>query len=312
MRLICPNCSAEYEVDSAAIPDTGRDVQCSNCGHAWFQMPAAEAEEVAVAEPAAELAEAGTEAAAAPYDDRVAPTEEPPAPDLPPAAAAPEEMVPGSAAAGVVSEDATAADESPLADSGMDRVANSLDETVLAVLREEAERETNARKAETSQPIEVQPELGLAAAAAAPAIAVAAAPRGGLPDFSDLNDEAAAAAAKADPGRPAARRDLFPDIEEINSTLSPGAETEIDPTAFPPPPRQRSGFRNGFVLMLLVAGILTAAYAFAPRIIAQVPGAKAPLDAYVAAVDNGRLWLDGMMRNAITALRGLAEGGGEG
>ena len=39
MRLICPNCDAEYEVDDAAIPDTGRDVQCSNCGHAWFQLP---------------------------------------------------------------------------------------------------------------------------------------------------------------------------------------------------------------------------------------------------------------------------------
>jgi predicted Zn finger-like uncharacterized protein len=39
MRLICPNCSAEYEVDDAAIPDTGRDVQCSNCGHGWFQLP---------------------------------------------------------------------------------------------------------------------------------------------------------------------------------------------------------------------------------------------------------------------------------
>ncbi|MEN9850001.1 MAG: zinc-ribbon domain, partial [Pseudomonadota bacterium] len=27
MRLICPNCDAEYEVDASAIPDTGRDVQ---------------------------------------------------------------------------------------------------------------------------------------------------------------------------------------------------------------------------------------------------------------------------------------------
>ena len=40
MRLIYPNCDAEYQVDDAAIPDGGRDVQCSNCGHAWFQLPA--------------------------------------------------------------------------------------------------------------------------------------------------------------------------------------------------------------------------------------------------------------------------------
>ena len=37
MRLQCPNCDAEYEVDASAIPYDGRDVQCSNCGHGWFQ-----------------------------------------------------------------------------------------------------------------------------------------------------------------------------------------------------------------------------------------------------------------------------------
>ncbi len=37
MRLQCPNCDAEYEVDASVIPHEGRDVQCSNCGHGWFQ-----------------------------------------------------------------------------------------------------------------------------------------------------------------------------------------------------------------------------------------------------------------------------------
>jgi predicted Zn finger-like uncharacterized protein len=39
MRIICPNCGAQYEVDPRVIPDVGRDVQCSNCGHTWFQRP---------------------------------------------------------------------------------------------------------------------------------------------------------------------------------------------------------------------------------------------------------------------------------
>ncbi|MEO9824719.1 MAG: zinc-ribbon domain-containing protein [Paracoccaceae bacterium] len=39
MRLICPNCSAQYEIDVTLIPDEGRDVQCSNCGHTWFELP---------------------------------------------------------------------------------------------------------------------------------------------------------------------------------------------------------------------------------------------------------------------------------
>lgn len=37
MRLICPNCVAQYEVDEDVIPAEGRDVQCANCGHNWFQ-----------------------------------------------------------------------------------------------------------------------------------------------------------------------------------------------------------------------------------------------------------------------------------
>lgn len=37
MRLICPNCGAQYEVPESVIPENGRDVQCSSCGNTWFQ-----------------------------------------------------------------------------------------------------------------------------------------------------------------------------------------------------------------------------------------------------------------------------------
>jgi len=40
MRLICPSCRAEYEIPSDAIPETGRDLQCSGCGTTWFSGPA--------------------------------------------------------------------------------------------------------------------------------------------------------------------------------------------------------------------------------------------------------------------------------
>jgi predicted Zn finger-like uncharacterized protein len=40
MRLICPSCAAQYEIEDGVIPDAGRDVQCSACGTAWFQFPA--------------------------------------------------------------------------------------------------------------------------------------------------------------------------------------------------------------------------------------------------------------------------------
>ncbi len=39
MRLTCPNCGAQYEVDEKVIPRGGRDVQCSACGNTWYQYP---------------------------------------------------------------------------------------------------------------------------------------------------------------------------------------------------------------------------------------------------------------------------------
>ncbi len=39
MRLVCPNCSSQYEVDISLFPDEGREVQCSNCEEIWFQYP---------------------------------------------------------------------------------------------------------------------------------------------------------------------------------------------------------------------------------------------------------------------------------
>jgi len=42
MRLICPRCGAQYEIDAGAIPLAGRDVECSACDHVWRAMPEAE------------------------------------------------------------------------------------------------------------------------------------------------------------------------------------------------------------------------------------------------------------------------------
>ena len=119
MRLLCPNCDAEYEVDASVIPDNGRDVQCSNCGHAWFQLPP---------EIAAEM-----EAEDALYD----------APSVPMTDPAPAPLV----------------EEPP---------RRGIDESVLAVLREEADREAAARKGDAPQPIEIQTEMGLAEQTPAP------------------------------------------------------------------------------------------------------------------------------------------------
>lgn len=41
MRLVCPRCGAQYEIDAAAIPAAGRDVECSACEHVWRARPVA-------------------------------------------------------------------------------------------------------------------------------------------------------------------------------------------------------------------------------------------------------------------------------
>ena len=38
MRLICPRCSVEYEIEDRLIPAGGREVQCSSCDNVWFQL----------------------------------------------------------------------------------------------------------------------------------------------------------------------------------------------------------------------------------------------------------------------------------
>ncbi|TRD20716.1 zinc-ribbon domain-containing protein [Palleronia caenipelagi] len=39
MRLICPNCAAQYEVDAALLPAEGRVVLCSACQNKWHFVP---------------------------------------------------------------------------------------------------------------------------------------------------------------------------------------------------------------------------------------------------------------------------------
>ena len=39
MIVTCPNCSAQYRIESAAIGERGRMVSCANCRHRWFVDP---------------------------------------------------------------------------------------------------------------------------------------------------------------------------------------------------------------------------------------------------------------------------------
>jgi hypothetical protein len=173
---------------------------------------------------------------------------------------------------------------------------------LLAILREEAEREAAARRAEAGV-IEVQTEMGLVAPAAmaaetgGPAGVAAHRVSGDVP----RPPSAGVAGARARSGRA-----LLPDIEEINSSLKAkdrvgvqGQDGAVRAAA------QRSAFRNGFVLVILVVALGLAAYVAAPKLAEQVPAARPVLERYVQRVDEARLWLDGAMRQATEAVRAL-------
>ena len=289
MRLICPNCDAEYQVDDAAIPETGRDVQCSNCGHAWFQLP--------------EDTELALEAEEEVFGEMPGKADAP----SPENAAAAESAAPAAVKAAVT--DAAADLATPAVGT-----RQTLAESVLSVLREEAARETAVRREEGPAPrpldetgsVETQTEFGLdesaqssSASAAARHIARLKGVDAEIPAISEAKS--------------AARRDLLPDIEEINSTLratSDRAQAQMDDVdALPDIRQRRRGFRSGFVLVMIVAVALAMAYVMAPRIIAQMPGAAPTMRSYVAAVDSGRLWLDSVMKSASGRLRSFTGDG---
>ncbi|EEW24801.1 zinc-ribbon domain-containing protein [Rhodobacter ferrooxidans] len=304
MRLVCPNCDAQYEVSDDAIPEQGRDVQCSSCGHAWFQVSpeveaAQAAEEDLFAAPevdapagietaATAAAEATAAAATATVAAEIATSPVAAEPE-PPRAAAPEpEPEPES---------------EPHFESPAPLQRRSIDESLMAVLREEAEREAAARRTEVVQPLETQPDLGLQPAE---------------PEVADSPVARRIAQMKgvaAEPAKPAMRRELLPDIEEINSTLRASSDRRQDGDGgFEPQTGRsigRSGFRSGFVLMMILAVLATLAYVAAPKISAQIPGSAAALSAYVAAVDKGRLFLDGLMQQATGAITGDQKAGDE-
>jgi hypothetical protein len=180
---------------------------------------------------------------------------------------------------------------------------------MLAVLREEAEREARARREEGTSAVETQPDLGLPPPQPAPAEPAEPAVPPAVP-----GEEAAAALHDDDDSASAGRgprRELLPDIEEINSTLSAASGRTADDGEIVTPEtvrRRKGGFRMGFSLSLLAAVLLLALYVLAPSIAARVPALAPALANYVATVDSGRMWIDEMMRSSTEALKGGEEG----
>lgn len=263
MRLICPNCGAQYDVPSGAIPPDGRDVQCSACGKVWFERPSGDAPDDG--EPSE------------PWDEvPVVSDDEEEADDLAEAKAAPPPR--------------------PLP------ARSSVTPEVAEILRSEAARETQVRgdpatKAATpvlrppAAPAEdiAPPSPQSPAPAAAPAAAspAPAEERGERTDPEPLPEPARSLS------RPAAVPERELDLDQINASLrASSGRTGAKPPQVDRRPRGQTGFATGFWGALLVLAVLAGLYVIAPSIVRTVPALGAVLDPYVAAVDDVRLWLD--------------------
>jgi predicted Zn finger-like uncharacterized protein len=155
------------------------------------------------------------------------------------------------------------------------------------ILRQEAEREARLRRA--AAPVETQSEMPLETT------------RRPLPPRPEL--DAARDAFDADAETPASRRDLLPDIEEINSTLratgdrSPEDRASSDVETLETARRRRRGVRLGFltVLILSISGVLV--YDNTALVIDLVPEAEPLVRGFVDAVNTARFRLDDLARN---------------
>ena len=286
MRLTCRNCDAQYEVDDAAIPPEGRDVQCSGCGHAWFQMRADAVPQLRP-EVSAPVDPAGPDPAAAMWSDPGVHTKDDPARTEPLTDEGPPPVLP------------EAQEDAALRRRG-------LDDTVLEVLREEAAREAAVRRAEAPPPIEVQTDLGLAPPPPPLPPSVLAA-RQSFADFLVSPDELTLE--EDTQARPASRSELFPDVEEINSTLRASSEPRGDESEAGTETHvgaDRRGFRTGFLMIILIAVLSWLVYAMAPQIVAAVPASESAMQAYVEGVDLARLSVDAALQSAIRSLRSLS------
>lgn len=286
MRLICPNCSAQYEVPADVIPAEGRDVQCSNCQEIWFQTHPDTEPQTDVAQTLKEhFAQTEPETATETQQSVTVPDPDPIDDEF--EHALDQEL------------DTIAEDDPEIAPAITHaRSKREIDPSVADILREEAQREREQRTAET---FEHQDEFALDADEP---ISDPQPKKSGYidPKLDDLDEMYKDTASDA----PASRRDLLPDIEEINSTLrrdKKSAGKEEPETQAQKNASGRRGFRAAIILLLLAVAV----YAYADLITSNVPQLAAYLDAYVAQIDQWRGALSDQTSGFLTWLQAQAD-----
>lgn len=173
-----------------------------------------------------------------------------------------------------------------------------LEPAIRDILRQEADREARLRRAEAGL-VETQAEMPLVE------------DRDGgaqTPRRAELDAAVDAFVSDGTPQeRPVAARDLFPDIEQINSTLRDtsdrsGADADAsDIDTLDTAPRRRSGVRLGFLLAMALAAAGAVLYGNADLLGVTLPALAPVLETFVDTVNAARFWLDDMAQRLAAA-----------
>ena len=278
MRLICPKCEAQYNVADDAIPKGGRDVQCSTCGHTWFQTEMSRV----LSRPVSRLLTH-------------------PAPEAEEASPAKREMA--------KSRDVAAFDvphhhkEQSVAHEPKHR---PVDPSIANILRQEAGREHDVPAPTAPTKSERRTNTAVDIEETRKRIAqMTGTEDAHRPSVTTGGSGAGATASPADPG-PNPRS--VPDISEINAALrgrsDAGNGTRVTEAERVDAMRRR-GFRRGFFVVLALFALIVTPYVLADQIMENLPQSRETMVQYVAVIDELRAslvtFVDGI-QSSIAAL----------
>ncbi len=281
MRLICPKCDAQYNIADDAIPAGGRDVQCSTCGHTWFQTEMSRV----LSRPVSRVLSRPI-----PMAVKSEPVE-------------PQKQNSRDVAAFDVPHQHAKADAGPM-DGPRHR---PVDDNIANILRQEAGREHNVpAPTKNAAPPKTQAEKKPAAPVdieeTRKRIAQMTETEGGTRQGE--SPAAAAAAAIAASANPRA----IPELGEINAVLRAREEnrdadglTEAEIIEA----QRRQGFRRGFFFVAGVFALIITPYVLSDQIIENLPQSRETMMQYVAVIDELRGSLNAFVGGIGDSIRAI-------